>query len=321
MKRCFFLVVSVWLSSFSAAKTVLYGEANAFGQVHMTDQGSVVELEGYLSHLGFRNRVDVEQAQFFFDVSLGFNVLGYSVLDRGLVYTRHGEIGLLGAKGELRYFYGDTPLSATNHKLRLMDRDPDGLSTVFNASAAQNAGIELGLGSVDGIAYHSPTIADRVSFEMALIPAEIVSAEAGYSVAGYYQSAQTNVIAAYELNVEAENTQLLRLVASHQFQKLNFGFGAQWSGNTVRETQAQTYFAVAKFPWQIGLKQTNTKMIFSWNQLTDQDDSKTSQLFFSVVDEWALNDKTSVYGFGEIELANDFRDVASYTGFGLRMKF
>ena len=312
--------VSIW-APFCAAKTALYGEANAFGQVHTTDQGSAIELEGYLSHLGFRNRIDLEQTQIYFDVSLGFNALGYSVLDRGLVYTRHGEIGIEGDKGQLRYFYGDTPLSASNQMLRLMDRDPDGLSTVFNVSAAQNEGLEVGLGSVDGIAYRSPTIGKAVSFDLAVVPAEVAAGESGYSVAGQFETTATTLIAAYEINVEAENAQIARVVGQQQFNRVNVGLGFQWAINAERETQAQTYFAVLKFPWQIAGKQTQAKAIIGWNQLEGSQKDTTTQLYMSFVDEWALTGKASVYGFAEIELANDLNDVASYAGLGLRMPF
>jgi hypothetical protein len=202
-----------------------------------------------------------------------------------------------------------------------MNNDPDQVNEVFNQSAASNLNLSVGMGFVDGIAYASPVFADNMTMDIALIPAEVAGGETGLSVAAHYDNANTRVSGAFEVNTEAANRQLLRLIGEHQLSNLTVGLGLQVVGNSDSDTSGRTYLAFLKLPMVIASQQTRFKAVVAYNRLPDAADDTLSQLYVSVVDEWQMTDKLSTYGFAELEMANDFEDVSSYLGVGMKLTF
>ncbi len=312
-----FCLFSVLLITTSAAKTELYGEANAFGQFQTNADGSAFQVAGYLSEFGFRNEEAVsESMKAHFDVRFS-----YSAMDTWYLFTRHGAVGLSGQHGRLDYFFGESPLAATNDYLRLMNQDPDALSSAFNSTVASALGLPVGLGAVDGIWYRSPKVSDQWYFDAALVPAEVIGGETGLSFAGHFEDGQTKASLAFEINVETPNSQLLRVIGQRQFEQVQLGLGLQASSRSDTDSASRSYFAFAYVPVTLGAVDTRAKALMSLNQVTDTNQNQTSQLYLSIVDEYPLSSRISLYGFGELELANDLQDATSYIGAGLRMVF
>ena len=317
MKQIKLFLTLLLLASVSDAKTSLFGEANGFTQISNTANGTSLQIEGYLSEFGFRNETLLKgTTNALFDVTFGFEMLNTNA-----VGTKAGLIGLTGGYGEVALFYGDSPLSELNDYLRLMKNDPDQITAVYYQSGANNQNLSVGMGFVDGLSYKSPVFADYLNVHVALIPAEVAGGETGLSLATHFDNERTRVSGAFEVNTESANRQLLRLIGEQELSNLTVGLGLQVISNSVANTSARTYLSFLKLPMNIASEKTNVKAILSYNRVTDSADNTLSQLYTSIVDEWEISDKVSAYGFAELEMANDFDDVTSYLGIGMKMTF
>jgi hypothetical protein len=317
MKQLNLFLTLLLLASVSDAKTSLFGEANGFTQIANSENGTSLQIQGYLSEFGFRNETPLSgSTNALFDVTFGFELLNTSA-----VVTKSGQMGITGDFGEVSLFYGDSPLSDLNDYLRLMKNDPDQINEMYYQSGANNQNLSVGMGFVDGLSYKSPVFADYLNVHVALVPAEVAGGETGLSLASHFDNERTRVSGAIEVNTESANTQLLRLIGEQQLNNLTVGLGLQIVSNSAADTSARTYLSFLKLPMTIASEKTNLKAVLSYNRVTDAADNTLSQLYTSIVDEWEISDKLSAYGFAELEMANDFDDVTSYLGVGMKMTF
>jgi hypothetical protein len=317
MNRLFFSLLVISLSSFSVSKTSLYGEANGFTQFRSDSSGSALQVYGYLSQFGFKSEAAVsETLQATFDVTMGFELL-----DSWGVYTKQGTLGITGEYGELAMFYGQSPLAKTNQFLSLMENDPDQISGVFYANRADDFNVKVGFERVDGLLYSAPILAEHVAIDFAIVPAELVGGESGFSFATTYDNSTLKAAIAFEVNVEAADTQLLRVIGDTKVGSMRVGLGLQAGSNSALDSSARTYLGYLKMPLNIGTLNTRMKALMSLNQVTDAADNTDTQVYASVVDEVPLNDKVSTYGFVEVQVENDLNNVTSFVGLGLKMNF
>ncbi len=305
----------------ACAKTELYGEANAFSQIVHTEEGSALQLFGYLSQFGFRNSIPLEnETNAFFDVAIG-----YSITDFTSPWLNESHIGITGEYGQISLFYGPTPVETSNSMLQLMERDPDSLNGLFSASSASGLGIAVGdsaIGSeADGILYESPKLSNNLTLAFAILPTEQIDSDPGFAFSGTYDDQKATLTVGFQVNREGEDDQLLRLIGQTKKDDASLGGGFQFASNRDQETAIRTFFAFAKMPWQIGQKTTQTKLLTGFSWLTDTADDTESEGYFSLVNAQSWNSKVSTYVFAEWWLQNDLEDRTVDLGAGMRISF
>jgi len=317
MKNILVITVFAILSTSVTAKTALFGEANAFGQLKASEEGTALQIHGYLSEFGFRGESAVnDSTQAFFELTLGVNLT-----ESWSPFTKAGEMGVKGQFGEAAIFYGDSPLSKTNEFLRLMPNDPDTLSGTFAYSEAERLGLAVGLGGVDGISYRSPKVLDSIELNAALIPAEVEGGETGFSFSGDFREEQAGMSIAFEINGETANTQIVRIIGDVAIGNMRVGGSVQASGNSVLDTSARSIIGYVKLPVVIGQYETRLKCLLAFNNMTNALDESEQQIYASFVEEVPLGPKVSSYSFIELEWDNDLADLTSYGGLGLKIDF
>ncbi|WP_320822290.1 hypothetical protein [Reinekea sp.] len=309
------LLFTIWPAQ---AKTSLYGQANGYSQWAASDVGSTLQLETHLSEFGFRGDSPVATSSAFFDLTVGLVDYGQEGCCPQLLRS---ELGLSGDKGVLTLFYGDTPLSRTNHFLTLMHRDPDALTGALGYRRANNYNLAVGLGSADGLGYRTPLIANRLQFEWALIPTERVGGEHGFSFAGHYGDALRRVSLAMELNGTRENTQLVRLIGDLSVSPVKVGAGLQWASSSLSEARSIALMAFTRIPVTLGSYASTLRWLVTANRLTDQFAASHQQYYTSLVQEIGLTDKVSVYAFVELDWPDRQAERLGYAGLGLNMDF
>lgn len=300
-----------------SAQTSLYGHANGFAQTRTVEGGTALELHGHLTEFGFINLTRLSPS-----LDAGFDMnFGMNLLDSWSPYLRDSELTLSGTLGELALYFGDTPLTESNHWLVLMHQDPDNLPIALDFGSANPLRLPVGVTATDGLRYRSLPIADRFSYAAALIPAEQVRGETGYSFVAMLKSEGVTSLAGFELNGAYADSLLFRLMTQVERQRLTFGALAQASLNTATESERQTGLLYGFWPWQAGEQAMRAKAMIALNRTTDQNDEATTQVYVSALNEVPLTQKLSLYGFGESEWEPDAGNLTIYLGAGAALRF
>lgn len=300
------------------AKTSLYGQANGYGQLAASEAGSSVQLETHLSEFGFRGDTPVAATSAFFDLAVG--LVSYAQ-DGCCPQLLRSEVGLRGDQGALTLFYGASPLARSNEFLTLMHRDPDALTGALGYSQASSYNLAVGLGSVDGLSYKAPVIADRLQLEWAVIPAERRGGETGLSFAADYADGQRRLSLALELNGTHQNSQLMRLIGDWVSTRLTVGAGLQLGTSSVSDARALTLIGFTRLPLRIASYPSTLRWLVSANRLIHPGSADQAQYYSSLVQELSLTDKVSVYGFMEFERPDRVAERMAYVGGGLNIEF
>lgn len=301
----------------ASAQTSLYGHANGFAQTRTVSDGTSVELRGYLTEFGFRNRTEIDQnRRAGFDLNLGMNLL-----DSWSPYLRYGELSLQGPRGQLALFYGPTVLTQSNRWLSLMHQDPDNLPIALDYGNASALQLPVGVTAVDGLSYQLPTVADRLVLAAALIPAEQLGGETGYSFAATLNTGAVRTLAGFEINGAYANAQMVRLMSDVEIDRTRIGLLTQASQNTLTDGARQTVLLYGFWPWRLADHLTNAKAMLGVNRTEDQNDDAAVQLYFSFLDEVPVTSKLSFYGFSEAEWEIQAETFTFYFGAGARLTF
>lgn len=317
IKPLLFTLLASGIALSAQGNTRLYGYANGFAQARTSEAGTTLELRGYLTEFGFQNETRVTS-----DLDAGFDLnLGMNMLDDWSPYLRHGELSLDGRWGQVALFYGETPLGETHQWLTLMHQDPDNLPFAWDFSSANALRLPLGLTAVDGLRYRSPLVAERVSLDMALLPAEEVGIETGYSVTASWVSDHWRSRLGVELNGVYSNAQLMRLINEYRNDGLTLGLLLQAAQNTVTDASGQTVLLYSHWPWQMNEQRHRVKLTVSGTRLQDQNDETRVALYTSLVNQIALSDRLSLYGFSETKWASEAPALTQYLGAGATLSF
>ncbi len=317
MKKIASILILALAAGSALAKTALFGEANGYTQLKASEAGSTLQVHGYMTEFGIRGDADMTNNSIgFFELTMGANITeGWST------FVKAGQVGTKTAIGSFFFFYGDTPLSGTNQYLQLMPQDPDSLAGAFGYVQAQNAELSIGLGGVDGLFYSSPMLTDQINVDVALIPAEVEGGETGFSFASHFKNKGFNASAAFEINAEAANTQVLRIIGDQKIGLLAVGASLQVVGNSQQDTSARSLIGFTKFPLSLGRYNTQVKWLLGYNQVTLTNDDTESQMYASLVQEIPFGSKVSSYVFSELEWGENLSALTSYTGLGLKITF
>ena len=300
------------------AKTSLYGQANGYGQLAAPDAGSNVQLETHLSEFGFRGDTPVAANSAFFDLAVGLVTYAQDGCCPQLVRS---EVGLRSDQGALTLFYGDSPLARSNKFFTLMHRDPDALTGALGYSQASSDNLAVGLGSVDGLSYRAPVIADRLQLEWAVIPAERLGGETGLSFAADYADARRRLSLALELNGTHQNSQLMRLIGDWVSKGLTVGAGLQLSTSSVSDARALTLISFTRIPFRLASNPSTLRWLVSANRLISPGSADQEQYYTSLVQELNLTDKVSAFGFVELDWPDRAAERVAYAGVGLNIEF
>ncbi|MFT4674783.1 MAG: hypothetical protein ACI9D8_000252 [Reinekea sp.] len=308
----------ILLTLSAQAKTSLYGQANGYAQLASSDAGSSVQLETHLSEFGFRGDSPVANNSAFFDLAVG--LVTYAQ-DGCCPQLLRSELGMRGDRGALTLFYGDSLLARSNEYLTLMHRDPDALTGALGYSQANSDNLPVGLGSVDGLSYRAPLIADRLQFEWALMPAERLGGETGLAFAADYAHARRRLSLALELNGTHQDSQLMRLIGDWETNRLTVGAGVQLGTSSASDTRALTLMGFTRIPLRLAAYPSTLRWLVSTNRLISPGSADHEQYYTSLVQELNLTEKVSVYGFVELEWPERAAERVAYAGLGLNVEF
>ena len=318
MIKQLFTLLLILLGLPAQAKTSLYGQANGYTQWASSELGSALQLETHLSEFGFRGDSPAASRSAFFDLAVG--LVEYAQ-DGCCPQLLRSELGLRGDHGVLTLFYGDTPLTRSNHFLTLMHRDPDALSGALGYRRANSYNLAVGLGGVDGLGYRTPSIGNRLQFELALIPSERVGGENGLSFAANYGDTRRRFSLAMELNGTRENSQVVRLIGDLTTTHLTFGAGLQRASSSISEVRSIALMGFTRIPITLGSYESTLRWLVTVNRLTDQLAVSHQQYYTSLIQEVSLTDKVSIYAFIELDWPDRQAERLGYAGLGLNMDF
>ena len=299
------------------AKTMLYGEANANIQSVFTDNGSALVEDGSLSEVGFRSELVLDDK---FTARSDFAV-GVNLTDPDTPWLNKGSLGVTGEFGRVNFFYGNTPLTDSNDWLKLMSREPDFFASLLRRSAASAASVPVGINKRSGVAYHSPTVADAWHLAFAVLPAEEVDVESGFSLSAIYDGTKTRFVAGFEVNSEKENDQLFRLMSDTRLGSFTLGGGAQFAGNQDLDTSAYSFFGYGKWSMLLAGKENNLRLLTGLTQLHDKAGNDALDINLSLAAEQPWATKFSSYNFIQWQTADDRDTSTVILGAGLRLLF
>ncbi|EAR10856.1 nucleoid occlusion protein [Reinekea sp. MED297] len=317
IKHLTFCLLCLCVALSAQANTRLYGYANGFAQTRTVSDGTALEVTGYLTELGFRNSTPVTpELKAGFDLNLGLNLL-----DSWSPYMRRGDLSLEGRWGTVALFYGETPLSETNQWLTLMHQDPDNLPLALDFAGASPLRLPQGVTAVDGLRYRTPLVGSRVQLSGALMPAEQIGGETGYSVTLSWLGEHFRSLAGIELNGAYGNAQLGRWINEYRSEAFTLGLLLQATHNTLTEAQGQSVMLYSQHPWSLGEQSQRLKLTLSANHFVDQDDERRLAFYSSLVNQVVMSESFSLYGFAEAKWESETPAFTLYTGAGASLGF
>lgn len=214
MKKLFW--GSLILASISApalAEPTVYGKANVSFQTADEGDASTTELKSNASRIGVKGTYEVDE-----NVSAIYQAEFEVQFDDG---DKDGEtfsqrnifVGLKGGFGVVKAGKFDTPLKVAQKKIDLFNDLEGDIKNVVteNDNRANNI-----------VSYESPSFAN-VQAKVALIASEEDGVDDGVSTSVSYSLDQLYIAAALDQNVEAENTDALRLVGQYSLGDIQLG--------------------------------------------------------------------------------------------------
>lgn len=297
------------------AKTSIYGEANARAYFELNEVGSALHVDGDLTEFGYKGEQAIsEQDQASFNILLGVDALG-----EWSPALKQGSLSLKGNYGEVAAFYDLSPVAATSHYYKLMNNDPDSLELLFgyrSTSPTPKAVVK-----VDGLSYQSPLIEEKITFNAALVPAEVVAGSTGISFTGRFEQGAIDLSLGFEVNVEQANSQLFRIVGEYDAGNLKLGGHLQMSSNSDNDYSSRSLAGFVKLPLKFSQLETNNRVMLGYNTETDPADEATDQLYISFLQEIPWNTKVSSYSFVQVLMDNDLDSMTTWGGGGLKIGF
>lgn len=318
MKKIALAVAFTALATTVSAKTSFFGEADARVLLVNNTNGSHLAVTGYASDFGFKGEQAVSATeQAFFRVAYQMDLAGKNASP----LINVGEIGLQGNYGTAAVRYGYTPLGRLNQVYHLISNSPLWNNDIFATALAATGSVPVGTLSENYLNYTSPSIADAITVDTALIPAEQAESQTGWSVAATYQANAMRLAAALELNAEYLDSSILRLNGDVTLGNLTVGGTFQRASNSATDNSASHLGAYGKMPLNIGNYKTSIQLNTSLNTLTNAANEKQSQFLTSFVQEIPFNSKVSIYSMVAVYLIDDLQTMVSMGGGGLKVRF
>ena len=214
-KQLSLLTLAALVASPVFAEPTLYGKANVSLQHADDGNESTLELVSNASRLGVKGAQKVEdsgievfyQAEFQVHMDDGEDKSGETFSQRNIFVGVRGDFGAVQA-GKF-----DTPLKVAQKKIDLFnDLEGDIKAVVTNSDNREN----------DIVQYTTPAFG-AVKVKVALIASEDEDVDNGLSSSITYEQDGWYLAGAYDSSVEAENTDVIRLVAQYSFDAFQFG--------------------------------------------------------------------------------------------------
>lgn len=318
MKKVVLASIALSAAVGAQAATSMFGEADARVLGVNTEAGSFMSISGYASEFGFKGTQTLnETEEAFFKMGFQAELTG----DYPWAIMNEGEIGFRANYGQVKIFYGDSPLSMLNQHYALIENTPDSIFSILGVNQANNLGVVVGDAAESGIAYQSPVLEGGIQLEFALLPAEQANSETGLSFAGHYKTDALRVSAAFEVNGESVDTSILRLNGDVKTGEMTIGGTFQSASNSALESKATHIAGYLKMPLNFSGQETDIKVLGALNSATDAADNTVQEFYMSFVQNIELSSKVSTYGFVSMYLSNDMATTTTVGGGGLKVRF
>lgn len=301
MKPWAVLCVASTIAGAPLAETTLYGEANATLFALSQDAGTSMQIQDVLSYLGYSGSTDITNTEsVVFDLKLNVFALG-----RFGVETREAFVGVEGDYGRASIFFGRTPVAATNAAFELMERDPVRYGLALGGGSGVAETLPLGLRASDGVRYASGPVGAGLSFDTAIVPAEDPNGVTGFGMAARLDRPDFRITGAAEINVEVEDSQLVRLVGEYDIDRWTLGALWQGAANIDTDVRARSAAGFVRLPVDYSRRDGTLQLLVGVsNQDNDADTLEESQVYGVLLHRVRVNTKVSAYGFAEVYRAD-----------------
>jgi predicted porin len=324
MKKSVMTLAGLAVALQAQAATSMFGEADANFMLVNTEAGSFASITGFGSEFGFKGTQKInETEEAFFRMGYQAELTGARIWPA----MSEGRVGLRGNYGEIAIFYGETPLSALNNEYFLIDNTPDSIFRILGVNQANNVGVVAGEALVgtasmlDGLSFTSSELEGGIQLEAALIPAEAVDGETGFSFAAHYRADQFRLSGAFEINGEQPNTSLFRVNGDVKNGSMTVGGSLQLGSNSAADTSAMHLAGYVKMPVNFSGTKSDMKVLGAFNTATDAAETTTQEFYLSYVQNIQLTSKVSTYGFVSLYLSDDMQTTNTQGGGGLKVRF
>ena len=279
----------------------VYGKVNV--TVQSDDEGTdsrVTKIKSNASRLGFKGETTLKDS-----LSVIYKIEYEANIDDGdkkgeTITQRNSYVGLKGNFGTVLAGMHDTPMKKAQGKIDLFN-DLDGdLKNVFNGEVrAKNT-----------VYYASPSLSG-LSADVAYVASEEDKVDDGVSMAAKFKFEGLYTALAYDIDVEEEGLDTVRLVGEYSVS--DFTLGAMWQQAMPEEGDDEDGFLLSA-SYKIGA--TKLKIQHAQSDIKTEGGEQTS-----IGADYKLGKQTKVFGFYTMADADESGSDEDFLGLGLEHKF
>lgn len=296
---------AILMSANAIADVSVYGKANLSLQNADEGTSSTTELVSNASRIGFKGSEQLSD-----NLKAIFQMEFQAHIDDGdgdgQTFTqRNIYVGLQGNWGTLIGGKFDTAMKKTQNSVDLfsdLEADIKSIITV-NDNRSSNS-----------IMYTTPKFLDSITASVDFIASETDGVKDGISTSINYDKNDLYLAAAIDQNVEAENVDVIRLVAQYNIDALQLGLLYEDQDATGTSKNTGDGWLVS------GQYKLNNGYILK-AQLGESDIVTAGGETFSLGVDYRLSSSTKLFGYYSSEDATDATKEAEYVGIGIEMKF
>lgn len=306
------LAIAALLPMSALADVTVYGKANV--SLQSTDEGGekTTELVSNASRVGLKGSEDLGgglKAIYKFEYEVHIDDGDKS----GQTFTqRNIYVGLKGGFGEVIVGKFDTPLKKAQSKVDLFNDLEGDIKSIITKNDNRTS---------NNVQYTSPKAWGPVQAKVAYVASEDKNVDSGVSSSVAYSNKNDNdkkvgvyVALAYDMDIEKEDAQVVRLVGQLQLEDLQLGL--LWE-----DQDAGTSSLRDGDGWVVSAKLNATKNVDFKVQYGESEMVKDDGKTWSLGLDYKLSKKTKLYGFYTHEEANNLAEDNDYAGIGMQMKF
>jgi predicted porin len=274
----------------------VYGKVNV--SLQSVDEGAdsrVTELKSNASRLGFKGTTSLENEltviyQYEFEVNADDGDKGGKTMTQ-----RNSYVGLKGHFGTVLAGIHDTPLKKAQGKVDLFNDLEGDIKSVFSGEKRES----------NTVYYKTPSLSG-FSADLAFVASEDENDDDGYSLATKFKQDNLYAAFAYDLDIEGEGNETLRLVGQYKLDALTLG--AMWNQFKVDGSDDTDGFLISA-AYKMGsntfkLQHASSDIKAEGGTQTsvgiDHKLAKKTKLFgfYTMMDEDASNADTNALGLG-----------------------
>lgn len=301
------LAIAALLPISALADVTVYGKANV--SLQSTDEGGeqITELVSNASRIGLKGSEDLGDGlkaiyKFEYETQIDDGDKGGQTFTQRNIY-----VGLKGGFGEVIVGNFDTPLKKAQKKVDLFNDLEGDIKSILTKSDNRTS---------NNVQYTSPKSWGPVQAKVAYVASEDKNVDSGVSSSVAYNNKKAGVYVAlaYDMDVEKEDAQVVRLVGQLQLEDLQLGL--LWEDQdpgTSSLRDGDGWVVSAKLN---AAENVDFKVQYGESEIV-KDDGKTWSLGL----DYKLSKKTKVYGFYTHEEADNLAEDNDYAGIGMQMKF